>query len=274
MQIIHQNLKTPLSDSATFTGYVVDNSPEIDETRMRPAVVICPGGGFAKVSAREAEPIAIQMVARGFQAFVLDYSIASARFPTQALELAETIKIVRQHANEWHINPDQIIVGGFSAGGHIAATLGTLWHGELFDEYGYQADEIKPNGMLLGYSVLTSGKFAHRGSMVGLLGDEFKDDTKRAFLSMEDHVDENTPKTFIWTTFTDQAVPMENTLLFAEAMRAHDINFELHIFPAGSHGLSLASEESQKKGNPDNIQPEVQIWTDLFATWVRGQIEK
>lgn len=272
MQIIKQNLVTPLSDQATLTSYIIDNSPEIDEDRTRPAIVICPGGGFNIVSAREGEPIALQMLARGFQAFVLNYSLAPARFPTQLLELAEAVKTIRQHANEWHVNPDQIVAAGFSAGGHIAAGLGTLWHSELFEEYGYNAADIKPNGLLLGYSVLTAGKYAHRGSMVNLLGDDFKDEKKRAFQSLEDHVDEKTPKAFMWTTFTDQAVPMENTLLFAEALRRHNIDFELHIFPTGSHGLSLGSEESQKKDNPTNIQPEVQVWPDLFATWVKNQI--
>lgn len=274
MQIIHQNLKTPLSNNATLTGYIIDNSPEIDADRVRPTVVICPGGGFNIVSAREAEPVALQMVARGFQAFVLDYSIAPARFPTQLLELAEAVKTIRQNALEWHINPEQIVVGGFSAGGHVAASLGTFWHSELFDEYGYKASEIQPNGLLLAYSVLTSGKYAHRGSMVNLLGDKFKDDEERAVLSLENQVDQYTPKTFMWTTFNDQAVPVENTLQFAEALRRNNVDFELHIFPVGHHGLSLASEESQKKDNPDNVQPEVQVWPDLFATWVKNQIEK
>ncbi|WP_404803130.1 alpha/beta hydrolase [Lapidilactobacillus bayanensis] len=272
--MIHQYLKTSLSDDATLTGYIIDNSPEIDADKTRPAVVICPGGGYAFVSAREAEPVAIQMVARGFQAFVLHYSVAPARFPTQLLELAESVKIVRQHAAEWHIDPEQIIAAGFSAGGHIAAGLGTLWHGELLKKYGYDAQEIQPNGLLLSYAVLTSGQFAHRGSMVNLLGADFKDDNKRACQSLENQVDEYTPKAFMWTTFTDHAVSMENTLMFAEALRRHNINFELHVFPAGSHGLSLGNEESQKKGNLDNIQPEVQVWPDLFTTWVKNQIEK
>lgn len=274
MKVIQQELTTPLSQNATLTSYVIDNSAEIDETKVRPAVVICPGGGYVNVSEREAEPVALQMVARGFQAFIVRYNVAPHYFPTALLELAEAVKTIRQNANEWHVDPNQIIVAGFSAGGHLAASLGDFWSGELLKTYGYQADEIKPNGLLLAYSVITSGKFAHRGSFVNLLGDDFKDKAKREAQSLELQVNDQTPKTFLWTTYTDGAVPMENTMLFAEALRAHNINFELHIFPAGGHGLSLGNIETQHRGAKSTIQPEIQLWPDLFATWVHNQIEK
>lgn len=273
MQIIQQKLSTPLTQDATLTSYVIDNSEEIDATKVRPAVIICPGGGFVNVSEREAEPIALQMIARGFQAFVLRYSVAPRRFPSALLELAEAVKTVRQNAEAWHIDPQEIITGGFSAGGHIVASLGNLWSSEFFKAYGYQTTDIQPNGLLLAYSVITSGEFAHRGSMVNLLGDDFHDAKKLAAQSMENQVNADTPKTFMWTTFTDGAVPMENTLMFAQALRKQNINFELHIFPAGGHGLSLANIETQRQGAKSTIQPEVQVWPDLFATWVKYQIE-
>lgn len=105
--------------------YVLDNYPAIDENRVRPAVLICPGGGYQRTSDREAEAVAVQMNAMGFQAFVLYYTCAPAAvFPRPQLEAAKAVMTIRENANKWHVNPDKVIVLGFSAGGHLAASVG------------------------------------------------------------------------------------------------------------------------------------------------------
>ena len=166
MQIITQTLTTPLTETAKLTGYVLDNTAEIDENRVRPAVVICPGGGYAFVSQREGQAIANQMNAIGLQAFVLDYSCTPTHFPAQLAELATAVKVIREHANEWHVDPKKIIAMGFSAGGHLAGSLATMWNQPVLKDLGFDPEEIRPNALAIGYPVITSGEKAHRGHSI------------------------------------------------------------------------------------------------------------
>lgn len=272
MKVIEQTLTTPLTKNAKLVSYILDNSDEIEPNRRRPAVILCPGGGYVMTSDREAEPQAIQMLAAGFQAFVLRYNVAPARFPVALLELAEAVKTVRANAEAWHVDPDKIIVGGMSAGGHVAASLATMWNCDLVKSYHYQAAEIKPNGLLLGYSVLTSGPLAHRGSFDALLGDKKDDPIALAEVSLEKRVTADTPKTFLWHTAADDTVPVENTLLFASALAAHKVPFEVHIFPNGGHGLSLGTAETAINGNGYGIEPDITPWVSLFITWAKHNI--
>lgn len=273
MKYIQEVLKTPLSKTATLTGYVLDNSPEMDAQRRRPAVIILPGGGYEFLSDREAEPVAIQFAASGFQAFVLRYSVAPARFPVALLEVAQAVAMVRAHASEWHVQPDQIVVQGFSAGGHLAASLGVFWQSDLLQKYGYDPAQIQPNGLSLAYSVITSGEFAHENSIKALLGAGADDPEQRALVSLENQVTAATPPTFLWCTATDGLVPMENTLLFTTALHRAGVSCELHVFPEGGHGLSLANEETQHvPANGADVQPAVAIWPQLFRTWLEAEI--
>ncbi|MCH4057600.1 MAG: alpha/beta hydrolase [Lactobacillaceae bacterium] len=273
MKYLQETLTTPLSKTATLTGYILDNSPEMDPKRQRPAVIILPGGGYEFLSDREAEPVAMQFAARGFQAFILRYSVAPAHFPVALLEVAQAVATVRQHASDWHVKPDEIVVQGFSAGGHLAASLAVFWNSDLLREYGFKAEDIQPNGLSLGYSVITSGEFAHEGSIKALLGDDYSDPAKRAEVSLENKVTPATPPTFLWCTYTDGLVPMENSLMFAGALRKAKVSCELHIFPEGGHGLSLANAETQHVSGT-GIQPQVAVWPDLFTTWMHHIIEK
>lgn len=251
----------------TLKTYVIENSPEMDINRRRPAVIICPGGGYEFKSEREAQPIALAMNAYGFQAFVLDYSVAPSRFPCALAELAKAVELVRNNAEIWHINPDKIIVAGFSAGGHLAASLGVFWHQEWLQELlETTGAAIQPNGLLLNYPVITSGEFAHQGSFKALLGEENL--AKKDLVSLEKHVTSQVPPTFMWHTEPDGAVPVENALLFAMSLRQHKVSQELHIFKEGGHGLSLANEETRWMGTGE-IQEACQEWVQLFAKWLK-----
>ncbi|MFC6314688.1 alpha/beta hydrolase [Lapidilactobacillus achengensis] len=272
MELIQQTLTTPLSDTATLTGYVLDNSPEIDPQRQRPAVIICPGGGYEFLSDREAEPVAIHFAAAGVQAFILRYSVAPARFPVALLEMAQALATVRANAAAWHVDPQRIIAAGFSAGAHVAASLGVYWDQKLLADFGFTAAQIQPNGLLLSYPVITAGKYCHEGSIAALLGERKHETEARAEVSLEHHVSAATPKTFLWSTFTDDVVPMENALLFAKSLRANQVPFELHIFPEGHHGLSLATAETASSHRDTSVQPEVTVWPDLFMTWLHHQL--
>ncbi len=237
--------------------------------KLRPAVILCPGGGYRHLSPREAEPVAMQYLSMGCHAFVLRYSTAPARFPTALLELALLVSEVRAHAAEWGVDPDKIIVSGFSAGGHLACSLGAFWNREfVYEPLGVEMEAIRPNGMILCYPVISSGPCCHSGSFENLLGDDAGDEKKRMLVSLEHQVGSHTPKTFLWHTVTDQSVPVQNSLLLAEALVKHGVNLELHLYPTGCHGLALATEETTN-GQERYLVPQCQSWITLVETWLK-----
>ncbi|MBC6973637.1 alpha/beta hydrolase [Bacillus sp. CGMCC 1.60114] len=268
--MIHEiiDIRTENSEAKLYT-YFLNNSPEIDSNRKRPTVIICPGGGYEFTSDREAEPIAIRMMAIGFNACVLRYSVHPATFPTALLELSMAVSLIRQNAEQWHVDKNKIIVVGFSAGGHLAASLGVFWNRSFLSEsLGISNDEIKPNGILLSYPVITSGPYRHKDSFTALLGENH--DKSLQEVSLENHVSTDTPPTFLWHTYTDEPVPVENSFLFANALLKHKVHLEMHIYPNGIHGLSLGTEETKEKNNEWTIQPEVANWIEMAGRWIKG----
>jgi len=248
----------------TLTTYVL-NEPFCNENpRKRAAVLICPGGGYGHCSPREAEPIATFLNAAGFHAFVLNYSVAPLHVYPEALsEVSDSLKLIRKNADLWNVDPQKIAVCGFSAGGHLAASIGTLWNKEPMIKCEDKANE--PNALILSYPVITSGEKAHSGSFNNLLGDKKDDKAMLEFLSLEKQVSEDTPPTFLWHTFADSCVPVENSLMFANALKANNIPFEMHIYPEGQHGLSTATKEVCQRSS---IYPHVTTWTTLVCQWL------
>lgn len=257
-------------ETADLYTYMLDNSVEMHPNRKRPVIVICPGGGYTMTSDREAEPIAMQYLAKGCHAVILRYSVAPARYPLALLQLAKSVAYLREHAEELHIDTDKIILQGFSAGAHLAASLGVFWKEKFISEALHtDVEMVKPNGMILSYPVITAGEFAHKGSFEALLGEDSNDPIKRKKQSLEFQVTEDTPPTFLWHTVTDNTVPVENSMLFFEALHAHKIPVEMHLYPTGGHGLSLANEETSHEDG-GCIQPECQSWMELACAWVKN----
>lgn len=235
----------------------------------RGAVLICPGGGYSFISPREAEPIAIKFNAAGFHAFVLNYSVAPNKHPQSLLDASRAMCIIRENSVEWSIDASKIAVCGFSAGGHLAANLGVHWDKDYLKNIpGITPGTNNPNALILCYPVITSGKYAHTDSISNLLGVDY-DKSLENQMSLELNVSQRTPPTFLWHTFEDNSVPVENSMLFAQALRSKNIPFELHIFPEGPHGLSLATEETTENGN--RVYPNVAIWIKLCITWLTNQ---
>ncbi len=259
-------------DSAGNNGF----RPTLDTyvlsgNKARGAVLICPGGGYVFTSDREAEPIAMRYNAAGFHAFVLYYSVAPARHPQPLLDVSRAMCIIRENAAKWNIAPDKIAVCGFSAGGHLAASLGVHWAKPYIQEApGIIKNMNRPNALILSYPVITSGPFAHRGSFQNLLGNTPAENLLEE-MSLELQVNKNTAPAFLWHTFDDQSVPVENSLLFAQALRKSNVPFELHIYPEGSHGLSLANEETAEEG----LEPDIHIatWMPLCIEWLKQLFE-
>ena len=265
-----------IKTDAVLTTYVRSTSPNIEPDRKRAAVLICPGGGYSGVSDREAEPIALEFVSRGYNAFVLRYSTANLndeKYPTQLLESSAAMVYIRRNSEKYHVKKDCISICGFSAGGHMAAMLGTLWNESVVTEtLGIEFGENKPNGMILAYPVITGGEFAHRGSFHNLLGENPSEELLHK-CSLENSVGEHTPPAFIWHTLSDASVPVENSFLFANAMKKADIPFEMHIYPDGPHGLSLGTREtiSPKTGM---FNEHVSSWIELCGRWIAKFIDK
>ena len=263
---------------AELTTYFQDNSPEMGMDRKRPVVLICPGGGYGFLSDREAEPVALRMCGMGFHACVLRYSIAPEVFPAALWELAASVSWLREHAEEYHLDENRIVVCGFSAGAHLAGSIGVFWNREfLWKSLGKVPEQIRPSGMILGYPVISSGPFAHVGSFKRLLGDDALEGAREGadqpeqerFVSLETQVSPDTPKTFLWHTFADSSVPLENSLMLAEVLRRNGVEFEMHIYPKGEHGLSLAAEETAGERR-EMLVPSVQSWIHLAKTWIEG----
>lgn len=253
---------------ARLLVYRIDTNKNAPD-RKRPVVIVCGGGGYEYISDREQEAIVLKFLAMGYHACLLEYSVAPNVFPTALLELADAVAFVREHASEWMVEEDKIVTCGFSAGGHLAASLGVFWNREMvYETLGRRPEDIKPNGQILCYPVITSGEKAHRGSVEKLLRAECEDKEKLELVSLEKQVTADVPKTFLWHTLTDQAVPVENSLAFADAMNRCGVNFEMHIYPVGGHGLSLATEETG--GNDENlVQPYCASWIDMVERWMK-----
>jgi acetyl esterase/lipase len=223
------------------------------------AVIVCPGGGYATRAPHEGGPIARWLVSLGLAAFVLDYRVSPYRHPTPLGDAQRAIRLVRHHAPKWNVDPDRIGILGFSAGGHLAASTATL-----FDDGNPTATDLidrqssRPDFLIACYPVITFGEFRHHGSMINLLSEHY-DEKMQHDLSLENRITDKTPPTFLWHTSDDQAVPVENSLLFAAALHKYNIPCSLHIFPHGRHGLGLAQ----------NLPGSVSVWTRLCANWLR-----
>jgi acetyl esterase/lipase len=255
---------------ARLITYIQDNSPALAIDK-RPLILICPGGGYERTSDRESEPLALAFLAMGYHAAVLRYSCAPAKYPTALLELASAMIFLRDKAEEWHIDAEKIVVQGCSAGGHLAASLGVFWNEDFLSEKlgleGPDREILKPYGMILCYPVITAGEYAHRGSFANLLGDE--EEKMSDALSLEKHVTERTPRAFIWHTFTDKSVPVENSLLFVGALRKANVPTEFHMYPVGAHGLALANHLTETNDGRA-VQEECTSWTGLAEVWLKS----
>lgn len=229
----------------------------IESDAPRGAVLVCPGGGYSHRAPHEAAPVAQRFNQAGLHAFVVQYRVAPHRHPAPLLDAARALRLIRHNAAEWGLNPDHIAILGFSAGGHLAASLG-VHHADPIINTGDALDAVsaRPDGLILCYPVISSQYFAHVGSFKNLLGEDASPDARR-HMSLELQVDAATPPAFLWHTTDDTGVPVENSLLFAQALHRFNTPFELHIYPHGKHGLGLSPED-----------PHVATWSALCAQWL------
>ena len=235
------------------------------EQRLRPAVVICPGGAYEMISKREAEPVALQFFAKGYNAFILNYSVKEKAKEFMPLcQLASTVLHIRNHSDEWMIDKEKIAVCGFSAGGHLAASLGILHNEKTFLNVLGKTDNIRPNAMILGYPVITADEYGHVPTIENVSGAKRGSKEYRWF-GLDKHVDSDTPPAFIWHTSEDSIVPVENSLKLSLALSNAKIPFELHVFPHGPHGMSVCTKEVENTMIP--IVSDYP-WVELCVKWM------
>ncbi len=248
----------------TETIYLRENDPDIKMQTFvhndtlnvyagkRPAMIVLAGGGyFILANSREGEPVAINYFAEGYNSFLVDYSIDSkAAFPRPVQDVSKAIVHIRRNAEKYNVDPERIYVIGFSAGGHLAASIGTFWAEDWAKaDDDMEFGENKPTAVLTCYPVITGDvKYAHYDSFMRILGypidktDVTEEEMSR--YSIEKNISENTVPAFIWHTFEDTSVPVENALLYGMALKEKGIHFEMHIYPKCDHGLSIATKET------------------------------
>lgn len=242
------------TDIPTLTPYLA-----LKEKATGAAVVVCPGGGYQHLADHEGGPVAEWLNSIGITAFVLKYRLGPTyHHPAMLQDAARGIRTVRARAKEWGVDPQRIGILGFSAGGHLAATAGTHFAPGQADA----ADPIervssRPDLMILIYPVITMREATHGGSRKNLLGEQPSPEMI-ALLSNEEQVTKETPPTFLVHTMTDAAVPVENSMMFAAALRKAGVPFEFHLYERGPHGFGLAPKD-----------PILSSWPGRCADWLR-----
>lgn len=244
------------------------DSPDENLHLFHPGIVLCPGGGYGAISARESAPVAEPYFAAGYNVFIVNYSVKeNAQNFRPLCELAATVAHIRAHSQEFLTIADQIAVMGFSAGGHLAASLGTLFNNKRFLDVYQGQEHIRPDAMVLGYPVITADdEFSQIDSIERVSGAK-KGTAEYRWFDLTDHVDADTPPTFLWHTAEDQIVPVENTLLFSMALSRAKVPYECHILPEGPHGMAVCTKEI-RSFHPYNAR-----WIDWSIQWLNKQFQ-
>lgn len=249
------HLTLPNHPEATLDAYILDCDLTLGQNSLRPAIVVCPGGGYIYCSKAEGEPVAMAYAARGFHTFVLRYSCgANAAGFAPLKEVSWVIGYIRDNAAKWSIDPDKIVTCGFSAGGHLALSAGLL-------------AEHKPNAMILGYPAASCPNFPGADFMLKFLtGKETVTDEDAAQFDLVAQIDRNAPPVFLVATAEDFLTSM-GALPIAQKYCSFGLPYELHIFGHGQHGLSLANETSAN-GSSRYMNPAFAQWLDLSVCWL------
>lgn len=260
--ILGENGKDP-----TLTTYLPDNLFEMGwEEKKHPAIILCPGGGYACVSPREGEPIAMRLLSMGYSVYILDYSVAPHHFPAQLREVAAVMELIHANSDVWHTDPKRIAIMGFSAGGHLAGHYSNCYD---IPEVKEVFPNSKPvNASILCYPVITADpQYCHGGSFLNLTGCTAITTGIIEKFSLDRKVTDRTPPAFLWHTAEDTVVPVNNCLLYAQALAEHGIPFSLHIYPHGRHGLSTADDASCEPLEA-NVSPAAQ-WLSSLNDWLK-----
>ncbi len=248
----------PKLDVPTITVYSPENAGA-----TRASVVVCPGGGYGMLADdHEGKQVAKWLNGVGVTAVVLKYRLGPRyHHPAMLQDAGRAIRTVRARSEEWGLDPRRVAILGFSAGGHLASTAGTHFDAGKADATDpVERESSRPDRMVLVYPVIAlATPYGHEGSKRNLLGEDAPEELVKG-LSNDLRVTPETPPTFLVHTNADTAVPAENSLLFALALRRSKVPMELHVFEAGRHGLGLGGDDR-----------EFAAWPKLCEAWLRKQ---
>ncbi|GAJ27110.1 acetyl esterase family enzyme [Liquorilactobacillus sucicola DSM 21376 = JCM 15457] len=276
--------------TAKAVFYLHEPSPEIKPNRKYSTIVICPGGGYMWTSDREAEPIAMEFFAKGYDCCIVYYSTEGlaayqkndnlpqepvSAFPTPLVELALSISILRENSSAWSIDPDSIYLLGFSAGGNLAGLLSVYWNEDWLKKLTKKKSSLyRPNAVILAYAVLDFTPYATTNNddrvALAITGSKRATFEELNQVSPLNHVSKDTPPSFIWCTMQDPIVPVENSLAYATALRRKNIPFELHIYEKGKHGLALADWRTDSKKDHSQSNSQAASWINLADGWLKN----
>lgn len=259
------SLDRPEGGAGYLSCYIQLTPPAISPRRLRPAVLVIPGGGYGHVSPREGEPVALRFLAKGYSAFVLEYSVAPAKHPVQLQEAAMAMRYIRDHAPEFEIDPGMIAAIGFSAGGHLCGMLGMLFDGPEVARIGTAA-QLRPDVLGLCYPVAVSWGATHEGSFENISGG---DKNLRERLSLDRLVRPDMPPVYLWHTRDDDCVPCRNSLILANALEEAGVELAMRIYRHGWHGLSVANEQVYPANIQPEMSPEVPGWPEEMMGFFR-----
>lgn len=281
--------KTFGQDGAYAKYYFQEPHEEIDKHRRYPTIVICPGGAYFWTSFREDESVALRFLAEGFHVVVVHYATEGlktmdpdlleelpeqpkSRFPLPLISLAQAVSYLREHKDVYAVDEDYIVVAGFSAGGNVAAQLGTYWHEDWLEKL-VKKDKLlyRPTHLLLAYAALdiypnADSTVFHKVAYAAT-GKPYPTQADLDQCNPIKHVTKQTPPSFVWHTLEDKLVPASNALDFCQQLNKNDVPYELHIFNKGKHGLVLGDLRTGVKSSNQNAQ--VHKWVDLFLEWLR-----
>lgn len=256
-------VKKPVNGAGTLTAYCRERTGDLLE-KLRPAMLVIPGGGYEYCSDREREPVALEFLHAGFSAFVLEYTV-NAAYPIPLIEAAMAMCYIRENASKYSADPSRVGALGFSAGGHLAGMLATLFRDGCVKEI-LGEKPVRPDVLLLAYPVISGGEYGHQGTMDRISGG---DGGLKKRLSLETRVTKDCPPVFLWLSAEDDCVPPENSFLFAAACRKAGVPFELHLFEKGWHGTSVSNLETE--GSEERVQKitHLSAWIPLALAWLK-----
>ena len=242
---------------------------EYGDCPKRDCMLILPGGGYEFCALHEDEPVANSFLYRGFNCFSLFYTVGErASLEVSLKDVSRAIAHIKRNADEYNIDPDRIFVLGFSAGGHLAASIGTLWDRDIAAFEGMEYGENRPAGMVICYGACTLGKYSHELSRNFVFGKDELTEEEIALYSPDKNVSENTCPAFLWHTANDPVVHVGNALQMATALTDKGVPTEVHIYPFGPHGLSVCLDGIEE-GRENRALAHVSRWVEECAQWTK-----
>ena len=265
--------------------------------KRRPAIIICPGGGYLKLATREGEPVAMRFLGLGYAAFVCRYPTyvtappktgetypqvnEESHYPVQAASLMRAIAYVRTHAEQLSVDAERIYALGFSAGGHVVGTVAECWDDpELLALTEATPALTKPSGVVLCYPMVNAELVHDTQALVGgdagrlmevlerrgIFGKDNPTDKDFQLLDLTQHVRSDMPRTFVWQTAEDDMLRVADTAALVQQLLLAKVSCEFHLFERGVHGMALADETSASK--PEDVNAEAARWVELAAAWL------